>query len=38
MSLRHVPVDTAVVRVAGEDAADALAVAITHANMIGSHR
>jgi crossover junction endodeoxyribonuclease RuvC len=26
------------VRLAGEDAADALAVAITHANMLGSHR
>lgn len=26
------------VALAGEDAADALAVAITHANMIGSHR
>lgn len=26
------------IRLAGEDAADALAVAITHANMLGSHR
>lgn len=26
------------VKLAGEDAADALAVAITHANMLGSHR
>lgn len=26
------------VQLAGEDAADALAVAITHANMLGSHR
>jgi len=26
------------VRLAGEDASDALAVAITHANMLGSHR
>jgi crossover junction endodeoxyribonuclease RuvC len=26
------------VKLAGEDAADALAVAITHGNMLGSHR
>ena len=26
------------VKLAGEDAADALAVAVTHANMLGSHR